>query len=449
MKTSSAQKNKELGVLMLLLAADTVADVCTTLSNNGSPLPVDLSNPHSTELAHAASRSDMKLLHNKVSPSSYSASTDDSDGDTDSNGTPLPEGSDDVGVVVELSSLRWGSRLDDRQVVDRIMSFVDWRTAVKARQVNRAWMSASLSAAVVCRLPHAKAPAVFVPCRLSPAAMMRKRDEVRLCLTPTPTTTTTTTHFTSDAASTATSPLPSHWVDWRCTHCDAQNLSTRRTCAGCGNQQRGTTTTRIFLGQLRRDATVTMVRWFVEDVCGVPKGSLQSIENHCNKLTGRGKGCAWAYVEDDGVAAERVLSFHHRAYYDVMNGVEGVWIVHPAHSEALTDDAAIRGAASDRPRFMPRTAMVVELPARAATSALRVPSYAHTAPWSTPYSSNGTMGAPAMVSSLPAASDIAPPPPPSYTEFATADDNATWMTEVPCWDMYGRPARRYNPYATM
>lgn len=120
LKTPTNRKNKELGMLMLLLTADTVADVYTTLSNNGTPLPKDLSNPLSTELLATRGR-DIKLLNNKVSPA-YSTDGSSSDGDTDSVGTPVPESNDDL--VSDLGSVRWSARLDDA-VLERIMSFTD------------------------------------------------------------------------------------------------------------------------------------------------------------------------------------------------------------------------------------------------------------------------------------------------------------------------------------
>lgn len=413
---------------MLLLAAETVADCCVSpdhmlsteciaTSQVDSGL-LSLSRDNATGVAITlapnvrASPSVLKLNANRVVEVAASSTTTDMStpcgasfidsgsscaGDSDAT-TPVPEPADEadhsVGLLESPSILPQSVALSnhvapfaakrfsspgcaitfERDVLHNIVSFMNWREAVSIRGVSRHWFEASLTRAVVSRLPSARVPAVFIPC-LQEFVHGEAETEARLSRCP---------QFQaalSDAA------------PWICEACGWQNPSVAEAAgqedmALCGNRNCHSvapsvtkelgSVSRVFLGQLRREGTVPLVEWLFREVLLVPQ-ALMMVENHRHRATGRGKGCAWAYVRHEPVssstscnARDVLMSYHRRLFFDVQRGVEGAWIVHPDHTAALAHDIEARAYNRDRPRLLPRNALVTELPVAQQQSAAPV-----------------------------------------------------------------------------
>lgn len=345
---------KELSVLMLLLAAETVADCC-----------VSSDDALSTELI-ASSRSDVKMLHNRVlSAASHHAEPFEgvsSAGDSDT-ATPVPESVDEYSSTsdmcdfagmsikgVMLSSPTSVSHVAflDGAALENILAFLSWRDNLSLRRVSRLWFEATLSRSVVCRMPSTGCPAIFLPCRRDLDGW-ELVEEARLSTCP----------------ELDVTPGSS----WLCASCgwfnEQRAMCGNRGCHALGPAAADSGVARIFLGQLRREGTVPLIRWLFDEVLGEPS-ALIMVENHRHKITSRGKGCAWVYLRRDpsqeSDVCDKLLAYHRRLFVDVVNGVEGVWIVHPSNTDALSAEVSTRGYAVDRPRHLPRNALVTELP---------------------------------------------------------------------------------------
>lgn len=452
-------------MLMLLLAAETVADCCSKDAST-----IASSSLTSTELF---ARSTIGMLQN--SPSSRPASatlmqnnkvlssepyeTISSAGDSDT-ATPVPESATDddldnaercdfgfsLTIVPASMAAHRRALSTDSTIIKNILQHLSWRDNLSLRRVNRAWFEASLPQATVCRMPVTGCPAVFLPCRRDLDAL-EAADEAR--------------YSTMSAPDMAINAIPAPWM---CPACgwfnDRRPLCGNRSChalapssqveGGAEHSSLTSTTTassqRIFLGQLRREATVPLIRWMFEEVLLDPE-ALLLVENHRHKLTNRGKGCAWVYVRSQGSAVESLLSYHRRLFVDNVNGVEGAWIVHPSHTDSMQREVAQRGYAADRPRTMPRNALVTELPlaqvlrmnqhdqegsesVSVPVAAARRASPSALSPFAVPFTVPSTSGAPL----------------PSYQETVGLDSSTNVFVVDPA-HMISPTVRRHNPYA--
>ncbi|CAD2218464.1 hypothetical protein ADEAN_000595300 [Angomonas deanei] len=343
----------EISFIMLLLAAQTLSDL--GLMNNFL----------STELMSDAFRFTGRPSHDDDRFSSsyssyysdekcYTYSSELSEGVSSSNsnteGTKSGEDEDEeeeethrnaaLHYVSTRSSATQRAFNRNDKVWYNIMGFLSFEENLNIRAVSKFHFRQSLNFAAVMRMPNTGAPAVFIPCRVD----LEKNEQV-----------------VEDSLST---PKPDSWT---CLQCGLYNRdSTATTCAEMYCQApRPASQCRLFLGQLRRDATVPMVKWLMEEVVQANPQDLIMVENHRNAHTRRGKGCAWPTVRTDTGSADRLLSLHHRLFFDALNGVEGVWWV-PNNAEsinALEKEANARAAGASHPKHMPRGTIVVELPA--------------------------------------------------------------------------------------
>lgn len=327
---------KEIGMLMVILAAETVADCCitheTALSTEmmASPGGFLSTTPPGTRLVsmRGGFPSDPTVM---VAAIAASSTAGDSDTGMSTPTTNSPTDSMPLSATLDRhtpSSAAAAATAREQLVMDPaafaavvgtnaviiglVLSFLPWRTALQLRRVSRTWFRASLSVAALLRMPGTGLPAVFVPCDRPLGA--------------------------------EEGPLE---------HALAPPVDQAASCATSGHE-------RLFLGQLRREATVPMVKWLVEHVCGCLPGSLAAVENHRNRVTLRGKGCAWAYVTPAAAAA--IVAFHHRVFYDLVGGVEGCWVVPASEAAALSHEIHVTGYQSNRPRHMPRNGIVCEKP---------------------------------------------------------------------------------------
>jgi len=152
---------------------------------------------------------------------------------------------------------------------------------------------------------------------------------------------------------------------WRCVACDGLNYAAR-SCGYCRSPL-AQSACRVFLGQLRKEATVALVQDMIMRL--TPGVTVLHIESHTNATDGRGKGCAWVYV-DNAEQAWALTSMHKRVFVDVdENGGEGYWYMMDEaltpHLKAMADRLSVN---EDRPLVLPRQPLVAELPA---TSLLR------------------------------------------------------------------------------
>ena len=331
--------------------------------------------------------------------------------------------------------------------LDTVVSFLPWRDAARARGVSRRWRDAIAANGVVTvsQLPRAPLvpgcpPAFFVPCRADLEGTEAAMEDRLTCR---------------------------HADRWRCAHCGFVNGEHRILCGFRGCQQPAPShegTARLFLGQLRRSQTVPFVRWLVEDVLGAddgfrPPATLRSVENHRNETTGRGKGCAWVYI-DEPAAAPGLIRFHHRVFVDVAGPKheEGVWIV-PRGAEALLTMHASH--AGHRDAHLPRTSLVVEPPAHVRPPAHgkprgggRAPSLDGGSP-SHHYLATDT----ASRRSTPPVEPYSLPPPPAYDATCGSPTAAGAPTHFPASGAYHAPpavpvgevapprAGQHTPYA--
>lgn len=281
-------------------------------------------------------------------------------------------------------------------IISSVVSFLSWREVVALRGVSKQWFQATLNVVSICRMPVSGAPALFIPYPASdvPTASSHTNNYYR-------------SHNGNHLNHNAT-PEPLYWSSqttaWMCPNCCATNSPARASCPryGCGALSPATwDSQRLFFGQLRRDGTIPFVLWVLRDVAGIADKDIRSIENHRDKLTGRGKGCAWVTVSTHltnnsslsaspsltsaNSAAEKLLSLHHRAFFDTIHGVEGLWLTIPKTREELDCEASMRVTSNNNadgfkakyhheaatvsshpslpqnhPRHMPRSSVVVE-----------------------------------------------------------------------------------------
>jgi len=149
---------------------------------------------------------------------------------------------------------------------------------------------------------------------------------------------------------------------WRCLNCGFLT-SGPRACGTC-QAPINVASCRVFLGQLRKDLTAELTSYMLRSV--LPGLNVLHVESHTNPTDGRGKGCAWVYV--DSVAdAVSLTKLHKRVFADVdTEGFEGFWIVeeNPSLVSCLASMAEHVGSLRGRPQFLPRQPMVAELPAK-------------------------------------------------------------------------------------
>ncbi|KEG07462.1 hypothetical protein DQ04_09721000 [Trypanosoma grayi] len=313
--------NKDVSFFMLLLAADAVTehrrDESDMLSTERLAFEMGLVNMGCAPLGSPE-------IPKNLSDVDGSAS---SAGDSDS----VADRTHNAASIVEDEEKFHSRDVFRDDILLRVMGFLPWQCVLHIRGVNKIFLRHSLTFVTVCRPVHNSTPAIFIPCH----------DDLL-------------TNEKAVEAELATARGP-----WICSQCGMPTDS-RTTChKPCGQFQRPSGQ-RMFLGQLRRDGTVPMVKWLLSTVLQVPPGALMSVENHRNKTSNRGKGCAWVTLCDASVP--NLLDYHHRIFYDAVRGVEGVWVVPPKGREALAAVATARGAMSDRPKHMPRNTLVVEMP---------------------------------------------------------------------------------------
>lgn len=148
---------------------------------------------------------------------------------------------------------------------------------------------------------------------------------------------------------------------WRCLACGSISVGPRQ-CQHC-RASLAQSACRVFLGQLRKDLSAELATAMLRSVA--PDVTILHIESHTNGADGRGKGCAWAYVnsvED----AMRVTALHKRVFVDLdKDGNEGFWFVQDDALKAhLATFADTLGAHRSRPVLMPRQPLVAELPGK-------------------------------------------------------------------------------------
>ena len=244
-------------------------------------------------------------------------------------------------VTDEGAAMKMPARL-----VASALQYLGWRDAARAREVCRGWAAAVALNGVVFKSIEPGVPAVFIRC---PQEIF-------------------------DAEATATEDrlrAPDSLCAWLCPSCGYRNGDLRVRCGNRRCQQPVEShkdCVRVFVGQLRREATVGFARWLVENVfscegatfrdrpslmfvsgdrrhpaqgCGDQHGTSQhitltTVDDHRHPTTHRGKGCAWLYLrcpptsgnaaapvpEQDGNAAaatmmQHLMSFHHRVFLDV------------------------------------------------------------------------------------------------------------------------------------
>ena len=140
---------------------------------------------------------------------------------------------------------------------------------------------------------------------------------------------------------------------WLCALCTTWSPHTQPHCVNpaCRRPQHH----RLFVGQLRKEGTASLLRW----VCGmvVPSMVVSHVESHTNPREGhRGKGCAWIDVPNASDVAY-ALTLHGRCFVDEDNdGREGVWVTGTSvdAKKRLKGFAAWR-AEGPRTRVLPRT----------------------------------------------------------------------------------------------
>jgi hypothetical protein len=89
------------------------------------------------------------------------------------------------------------------------------------------------------------------------------------------------------------------------------------------------------------------------------------MESHTNGADGRGKGCAWAYVNSVEDAL-RITELHKRVFVDLdADNGEGFWYIKDAALKPqLNAMAEAIGSMRTRPLWLPRQPLVAELPSK-------------------------------------------------------------------------------------
>jgi hypothetical protein len=305
-----------------------------------------------------------------------------------------------------------------------VCAYLPWRDCFALRQTCKSWKTATLETVMVASLPSKPdQPALFLPAPREIEA-----------------------DHTTEAALRCKHPSK-----WRCLFCGFCNSETRILCGNracqvpCASHR---DCARLFLGQLRREATVPFLRWLVEGVMASPANPacIVNAENHRHLATGRGKGCAWIYLEC-ATMASAVLNFHHRVFADVESttGREGVWIVDHGAELQLAADVERRATYDPhRSLVLPRCPLVVEYPCRqpypalpaAPTSAMQQPNPYNAPPPPTYQTTMGHMAAsPTGGSMTPVESQWLPSTDSPPSELS----DETKVTSAP---------RRHEPYRT-
>ncbi|EKF39561.1 hypothetical protein MOQ_000205 [Trypanosoma cruzi marinkellei] len=225
----------------------------------------------------------------------------------------------------------FSSVLLQNDILLRVLSFLSWRCVLQVRGVNKQFLFLSFSFVTVCRIPYSEIPGLFIPCHED--LMMNER-KLEAQLAP----------ARGLCACLEYGPMP------------GSPLTCSKSCSECSSFS----DKRMFIGQLRRDGTVPMIKWLLLTVLQLPPKSFVSVENHRNRTSKRGKGCVWLTLRDD--ATKVLLSYHHRVFFDSVRNVEGVWLVPPRCREQLAALANTRGALIERSKHLPRGTLVVEMP---------------------------------------------------------------------------------------
>ncbi|KPA85798.1 hypothetical protein ABB37_00144 [Leptomonas pyrrhocoris] len=323
-RPSKRMLNREIGVLLLVLAAQTIMGVVNmdnalstelmaeSESFHGRPSLNNKHYSHSSCYYSSASSADKEMPYLDVSEgmSSSGTSSDASESCDDDRDE------EDVAAALLASRLTIPRRANqrfahDEDVWENIFSSLPWDAATQARELSKFHFGESLAHVTIARMPQSKTVALFIPC---PEDLDGDDMAVEAELAP--------------------------------------RLASADGASGSSGQ-------RLFLGQLRRTGTVPMVRWLVNTVFNAPPGALVSVENRRNTRTQRGKGCAWATISD-AATVERMLGAHHRLFFDTVDGVEGVWLVPEGYEDALQTEVSLRSEGSAHPKHMPRGTIVVE-----------------------------------------------------------------------------------------
>lgn len=148
---------------------------------------------------------------------------------------------------------------------------------------------------------------------------------------------------------------------WRCLACGTVTAGPR-SCGNC-RAPLATSACRVFLGQLRKDLSAELATAMVRSLA--PDVTILHMESHTNGVDGRGKGCAWAYVNSVEDAL-RITALHKRVFVDLdAENSEGFWFVKDATLSAhLCGMADIIGSTRGRPVWLPRQPLVAELPSK-------------------------------------------------------------------------------------
>ncbi|KAG5479131.1 hypothetical protein LSCM1_02983 [Leishmania martiniquensis] len=345
-RSSKRMLNREIGLLMLILAAQTITGmgniqdsvlstelVADSQNFRGRP-SVNNENPSSSSYYSSAS-SDKHVPFMDISEgiSSSTAGSDVSEN--------LEDDSDEEDVI----AARFASQLTapkrssiyfthNEDIWENIFSFLPWNAAIQVRGVSRFHFRQSLPRVTIARMPQSKLPAIFIPC-------LEDLDSNEM-------------EIESELA-------PQQQTQWSCPHCCLYNAQ-GSVCSNSRCQQpRPQNGQRLFLGQLRRTGTVPMVRWLVNNVFNASTGALVAVENRRNTHTQRGKGCSWPTINDEATV-RRMLDAHHRLFFDSVNGVEGVWLVPAGREKELQSEVSMRYNGGAHQKHMPRGTIVVEIP---------------------------------------------------------------------------------------
>ena len=149
---------------------------------------------------------------------------------------------------------------------------------------------------------------------------------------------------------------------WRCLACGQISVGPRQ-CQHCRSPL-AESACRVFIGQLRKELSAELATALVRSLAS-SNVTILHMESHTNGADGRGKGCAWAYVNSVEDAL-RVTALHKRVFVDLdEDDNEGFWFIKdPALAPQLGAFADTIGAARTRPVWLPRQPLVAELPAK-------------------------------------------------------------------------------------
>ncbi|KAG5479675.1 hypothetical protein CUR178_03438 [Leishmania enriettii] len=344
-RSSKRMLNREISLLMLILAAQTITGM---VNIQDSVLSTELvADSHSFRgRPSLKSESYSSSYYSSASSDKHVAFMDTSEGISSSTGgSDVSENFDDDSDEEDIVETRFASQLTaphrtsiyfthNEDIWEDIFSFLPWNAALQVRGVSRFHFRQSLPRVTIARMPQSKMPAIFIPC-------LEDLD--------------------SDEMEIEAELAPHHQTQWSCPHCCLFN-SQGSVCSNSRCQQpRPQNGQRLFLGQLRRTGTVPMVRWLVNNVFNASTGALVSVENRRNTHTQRGKGCAWPTISD-GATVKRMLDAHHRLFFDSVGGVEGVWLVPAGCEMALQSEVSMRCNGGAHQKHMPRGTIVVETP---------------------------------------------------------------------------------------